>query len=268
MLTAVQGAAVALLLLALILRAGMLRGAGIPVPVARLACAAVGCVVIVVAVLALDGEGDRLLYWHTVQQLLIGDLAPLLLAIGLTTAMLAPLSRTPLRYAAILADPRIALSLWTANIVIWQLSGPFDAALAHHWLHIVQRVLLVVLGVAMWTPLVGQSTLRGRMPVGMRVAYLLYTRLVGAALGCLAIWASFVYYPRYLSSDSASSISPLADQGIAGAILLGEMALVTVAMLWWMRRSTVARASTAPAGEAALQQADHAAGRAPVAVDA
>src|SRR5438128_1361747 len=59
---------------------------------------------------------------HMVQHLLLGDLGPLLIVLGLAGSWR-------------LAHPFVALPLWAACLVVWHLSGLYDAALDHAWLH-------------------------------------------------------------------------------------------------------------------------------------
>jgi cytochrome c oxidase assembly factor CtaG len=272
MLNAVQVALIAALLLWYGIRFRRLRSKGVEVPLARLACALTGGAVIVAAVLLLNGPGRRLLYWHTTERLLIGELASVLIAFALTKPMLRAASGRrasgrralppPLRtlqpriagvqpwIVGVLQQPRIAVPLWALNFVVWQLPRPFDAAMRHDWLQLISNVLLVALSVNMWIALLDRlraSPQRSRLG---DVPYLLSGRLVGIGLGCVAIWSSDVFYPFYLQGETVSSTSPLADQGIAGAVMLAEMALTAVVLLLWLRAQISQGVAPAEAGAA------------------
>lgn len=236
MLIAAQLALALSFALAYALRVMLLARAGRRVAAFRLACVALGALVAIAAVATLWTRGGELLYWRTAEHLLIGDLAGLSIAVGLTAAVLQPLARTPLRRLRPLRRPQVALMLWAANLLVWQWPSVYDASLRHSSLAAVENMLLLVLSVNMWTALVGE--VRPPHPLrsaGGRIAYLLTGRLLPIALACVAIWSPEVHYPYYLSRDTASSLSPLADQGIAGAIALGEAALLAIGLLLWMR---------------------------------
>lgn len=231
-------------------------------PAASLAFVLAGVALIAGSALALDGPGRRLLYWHTTERLLIGDLASLLIAVGLRGAVRGRRPhRASLRLRALM-HPGVALPLWAAVFLLTQLPAPYDAALRHSWLRLILSALLIGASVNMWSALLAWRGGR-RADVG-RIAYALAGRLIGAGVACVAIWSPDVYYPYYLHSDIASSTSPLADQGIAGAIMLGEMALTAIALLGWLRwelgRAAPASAHAPASAGAELPAAQPAAG--------
>lgn len=271
MLIAAQIAIVAIMTVAYALRATHLARDGRAVPRAKLLCALAGLAALIASMRLLSTAGKELLYWRTVERLLIGDLACALIAVGLTGAVLAPLARTPLRHLRPLCNPPVALALWIANLLAWQLPGAFEATLRHDSYALVQQVLLIALGLNMWVAL-----LRGVLGPGPRMreagalAYVLTGRLAGIGLACIGIWSPDVYYAYYLRGDSAYSTSPLADQGIAGAAMLGEMALVAVVLLLWIGARPTRRAHAPAHGTAAAEAADAAqpAGAGALAMDA
>lgn len=262
MLSAAQVVLVAILALAYGLRARHLARAGAPVPLAKLLWASLGLAALPASMLALASPGRELLYWRTVERLLIGDLACLPIALGLTDAVMAPLARTPLRHLRLLNRPSPALALWTANLLVWQAPAIFDATLRHDYFAFLQQTLLIALGVNMWVALLRGVLGPGRrMSEGGAAAYATIGRLIAIGVACIGIWSPDVYYPYYLRSDSASSTSPLADQGIAGAVMLGEMALVAICLLLWIGSRDAGRAAHVPARvSAGADPADGAAG--------
>jgi cytochrome c oxidase assembly factor CtaG len=58
-------------------------------------------------------------------------------------------------------------------------------------------------------------------------------RFVGTLLGNVLIWSGTIFYPVYEPGDAAHNISPLTDQGIAGAIMMGEGMVVSIVVLAW-----------------------------------
>src|SRR5919106_3581715 len=106
------------------LRARTLARRGRPVPGWRLWCFGAGLAVLALAVSppVLDLAGSELSA-HMAEHLLIADVASLLLVLGLTGPLLAPLLRVPAfdRLRA-LGHPVVAFALWAANLYLWHLA--------------------------------------------------------------------------------------------------------------------------------------------------
>src|SRR3954469_6645540 len=139
-------------------RARTLARRGRPVATGKLAgfgaCRA-SVVLAVVSPVASIGE-ERLFSVHMLQHLLIGDLAPLLLALGLSGPLLRPLLKPkPVQRLQVLTQPLVALPLWALNLCIWHLPALYDAALAHPLVHAVQHVCFLTGGLLLWATLLG-----------------------------------------------------------------------------------------------------------------
>lgn len=235
MLIGVELGLLALAALAYLRRTLTLSGSADAVPAMRIFSFYAGSIVIAASAAALDGLSSELLYVHTIEHLLMADVGALLVVLGLTAPLLSPISKvTALRPLRLLLHPLPAVLLWGVDIALWHLRGPFESSLHHEPLHLLQHVLLVALGVNLWLALIGP--VRQERPAGMKtkLACLLLWRTFGAALGAVSIWVPVVFYPYYMRGDTHHVISPLADQGIAGSIMIGEMALMTIGLLAWM----------------------------------
>src|SRR5689334_12931419 len=112
--------------------------------VARAASFGVGAAVLLAATLApLEGSFAA----HMAQHLLVGDLAPLFVVLGLNGPLLRPaLALRPVRALRALAHPAVALPVWAVDLAAWHLSAPFDAALRHEWLHTLQHLCFFTCG--------------------------------------------------------------------------------------------------------------------------
>jgi cytochrome c oxidase assembly factor CtaG len=162
---------------------------------------------------------------HMTQHLLIGDLAPLFIVLGLNGPLLRPaLALRPVRALRVLSHPLVALPLWAVNLCVWHLAPLFDAALRHEWLHAVQHLTFFVCGALLWSALL--ELLPGprwfRMP--HRLAYLGVMWLVSLTLSQVFIWSTHPYY-SYGSVD---------DQRIGGGIMLLEGSAVMLCVLVWL----------------------------------
>ena len=67
-----------------------------------------------------------------------------------------------------------------------------------------------------------------------KLIYIVAVRLAGTALGNIFLWSGTVFYPFYLQSDSLHHISPIADQNIAGAVMMIEGSLLTIGLFCWL----------------------------------
>jgi cytochrome c oxidase assembly factor CtaG len=172
---------------------------------------------------------------HMVEHLLIGDLAALLLVLGLTGPMLQPILQIRgLRWLRAVSSPWIAFPLWAADLVVWHLSPLYDGVLESPPLHALQHACFLAFGMLMWMPVFGPlpkpAWWRNAAPLG----YVVVVRLFSAAFGNVLIWSGTPFYGAYASGEAARGVSPLTDQGIAGAIMMGEGMLVTLGVMVWL----------------------------------
>jgi putative membrane protein len=208
-------------------RARTLSRRGRPVPAWRIACFAAGLLVLAGTALSpLARLDDERLALHMLEHVLIGDVASLLLVLGLTGPLLAPLLRLPgLDRLRALAHPAVAFALWAANLWLWHLGVLYEAALRDGLLHGVEHACFLLGGMALWTPLFGPFPKRDWFGPPAQIVYVLAVWLTGAGLGNLLAWSSTALYASYPS---------LADQSAAGAVMLVEEGALTLGLLAWL----------------------------------
>jgi len=216
-------------------RAHTLSSTRNPVPGWRQACFYGGFVVIAAALTSLGGAAEELLYVHMIEHLLLGDIAALLIVLGLTGPLIAPILKIRLfDRLRILAHPLIAFPLWALDMYIWHLPLFYQSALRHSSVHAIQHAMFLGLGINMW------MCLFGPLPMGQwfgnlgRLFYIIAVRLAGTVLGNIFLWSGTVFYPFYLHGDALHNISPLADQNVAGAIMMVEESILTLALFCWL----------------------------------
>jgi len=187
------------------------------------------------ALAGLGPTAQHLLWVHMLQTIALGDLAALLIVLGLTTPVLEPLLRMPLlgRLPA-LTHPAVAFPLWLLDLYAWHLRVLFQAAMHHSSLQVLEHAMFLVLGINMWMCLFGPLPKPGWFGNGAKLGYVLAVRLTGATLANIFLWSGTIFYPYYLTGEARFHISPIADQNIAGAIMLGEEAILTVCLLYWL----------------------------------
>ena len=67
-----------------------------------------------------------------------------------------------------------------------------------------------------------------------KLVYIVAVRLTGTVLGNVFLWSGTVFYPFYLHGDARFHISPLADQNLAGAIMMVEESILTLGLFCWL----------------------------------
>jgi putative membrane protein len=206
-----------------------------PVPGWRQACFYAGFVMIAVALTSLGAASQDLLLAHMVEHLLLGDIAALLIVLGLTGPLLAPILRISLfdRLRA-LSHPAVAFPLWTIDLYGWHLPVLYQAALRHAGIHAIEHAMFLGFGINMWMCLFGPlptPTWFGNLG---KLLYIVAVRLAGTVLGNVFLWSGTVFYPFYIHGDAHFHISPLADQNIAGAIMMVEESILTICLFCWL----------------------------------
>jgi putative membrane protein len=196
-------------------------------------CFSAGLVVLVIAFVSpLESIGEtRLFSAHMAQHLLIGDVAPLLIVLGLDARILKPLLAPRLR---VLAHPFVALPLWAADLSLWHLPALYDAALAHDAAHALQHVLFFTCGALLWTALLEPLPGPRWFGTGAKLAALGFVWLAGGVLSNLFLWSDHRFYPRYQHAPRTWGLSPLTDQRLGGGLMLLEMSIVVACVFVWL----------------------------------
>jgi cytochrome c oxidase assembly factor CtaG len=217
-------------------RASHLAAAGRPVPGWRQWCFAGGLVVLVIALTEPLGVlSEELLYPHMVEHLLIGDIASLLIVLGLTGPLIAPLLRIHwVSQLRVLTHPLVALPVWAINLYVWHLPVLYQAALRHEGLHTVQHGCFLVAGFLMWMALLGPLPKPAWFGNLAMLGYVIAVRLIEAILGNVFLWSHTIFYPYYRVHEAIYHMSPLQDQIDAGAIMMVEGSILTLILFGWL----------------------------------
>ena len=218
------------------LRARTLASHGRPVPGWRYACYVAGLVALEVAVSPpVDTISDQLLMAHMAEHLLIGDIAALLLVLGLTGPLIAPLLRNPvIARLRILAHPVVAIVLWATNFYVWHSPFLYQAALRHDALHALEHATFLVFGMAVWMALLGPLPKPQWFNNAARLVFIVAVRLTGTVLANILIFGGTVFYPIYRSGDALWHISSTADQVAAGGLMMVEESFLTIGLFCWL----------------------------------
>ena len=166
----------------------------------------------------------------------IGDLAPLCLLAGLTGPMLRPLlAFRPVERLRVLANPAVALPIWAVEPL--PLARPVPLRGGGRTTRPCTRSSTSASSppaMIMWLPVLETLPAPEWFGTGPKLAYIAVVRL---SRRCSATSSSG---PARSSTTSTRrgeelwGISPLRDQGLAGAVMMIEGSLVTIAALAWL----------------------------------
>jgi putative membrane protein len=189
-----------------------------------------GLAIIAIALMSpLDAIGDGyLLSAHMLQHILLQDVAPALLVLGLRAPILplglgkwglrqvAPGGRLG-KLIALVTSPWVALPLWAAATWFWAIPSIFDYSAGHPFVHALEHATLFYTGLAMWWLIIDPLPSSRRTPGPRRLAYLGFTRLASAFVCVPLTWLAHPEYARYIDAPHVYGISAITDQHLAGA---------------------------------------------------
>ena len=211
----------------------------------------VGLVVLTLALVSpLDAAADTyLLSAHVLQHVLIGDLAPALLVLGLRGPIaffVLPASILSLiagthwlrRTLAFVFQPKPSFLIWALTLAVWHVPAIYEAALDRPWLHNVEHGSFLVAGLLVWSQLL-DPTRRGALDLRGRILY----------AGALVATAHLFIHPVLFSADAVYApyasephrlfgLSPVADQHWAGVVMSVEQAVTLGIFLLLLLRTT------------------------------
>lgn len=211
-----------------------LRGTTSEVPGWRQACMFGGLLMALVAVGGLGDAAGDLFTVHMAEHLMIGDLGTLLIAIGLTGPVLAPVLGLPvigrLRF---LVNPLFAFVLWAGNLYLWHLPSFHEAAVEHEWIHLLQHAGFVIFGVNMWLALIGPLPKPAWFGNAAQLGYIFAVRITGGVLGNILVFGR-PFYDIYDPGRLDWNVGATADQAAAGGLMMVEGSLLTIGLLAWL----------------------------------
>jgi cytochrome c oxidase assembly factor CtaG len=201
----------------------------------RQACFYAGFATIGAALTSLGSDSQELLSAHMIEHLLLGDIAALLIVLGLTGPLIAPILRIGFfNRLRVLAHPLVAFPLWAIDLYVWHLPVLYQAALRHPGVHALEHAMFLGFGINMWMCLFGPLPMPEWFGNLGKLLYIVAVRLTGSLLGNVFLWSGTVFYPYYNHGETLWHISPIADQNLAGAIMMIEESILTLGLLCWL----------------------------------
>jgi putative membrane protein len=204
---------------------------------------------------------DYLLSVHMFEHVMLGDAGPALMVCAvrgplsvflLPGPILRPLARSRrLRTAlAHLLRPRVSLAAWVVVMGAWHIPRIYDFAAGNQAVHDLEHLSFAVVGVLIWTQLIDPAR-HGRLSVPQRLVFALAVFACGQVLADVLILTLVPLYAHYADQPArVMGISPLADQRLAGIVMMVEQAIslgTCSALLVVRRRRASVAADPAPA---------------------
>ena len=206
---------------------------------------------VLIAVLSLisplDPIGEHyLLTGHMAQHVLLGDVGPLLIVLGLTgplalfvtpPPMLRAIARRrPLRsLARAVTAPMLAVVVWVVVMAGWHLPGPFEYALENRWAHDLEHASMFTAGFLVWLTLAG-AVPRRRLSPGRRAGIAFGLLVVGMIISQVIFVADPLYDVYIDQPERLFGLSPKGDQ-VRAAMLMSADQILTLgtaaAVLLW-----------------------------------
>jgi putative membrane protein len=156
----------------------------------------------------------------------LAEWAPALLVLGIPPALAAELGR--IRVIRVLTRPPHGLGLWLATYYLWHLPPAYDTALEHSSLLHLEHVCYLAAGTLLWWPVL--QDLPHRLSSAGRALYLFVAFVLASPIGLLLALLPEPAYDWYVESGGLWSLSPKADQQIAGVTMSVEQAVVFFAV--------------------------------------
>jgi putative membrane protein len=217
-------------------RVATLRGTPRAVPAWRQWCFHGGALLMIATLVSPLGHVAEHLFWaHMVEHLVLSDFGALLLVLGLTGPVLAPILRIKaFDKLRVLAHPLVALPLWAVNLYLWHLPALHVAAVEHAPVHALQHLAFVFFGANMWMCLFGPLPTPSWFGTAAKAGYIIAVRLVGAVLANALLFGGDAFYDIYRAGEASFGITPTDDQVAAGAIMMVEESLLTIFLFGWL----------------------------------
>lgn len=199
-------------------------------PAWRLALFAGGILAVAAAIVSpLDRLAEQLMSMHMVQHILLLDIAPILIILGLTKVILRPVTRRFVRVersAGLLMHPAFAVVLYAGTMWAWHVPALYDAALRNAGLHVFEHLTMAFAGGLYWWHVLSPIRPRMRMTGLGPAAYMASTKILLGALGVMLTFAPESFYAFYERQPDFWGLSARDDQALAGAIMAIEQSIV------------------------------------------
>jgi putative copper resistance protein D len=209
----------------------ILRGRGVEVPRGQKLCWHAAMALWAVGLLGPPGAmAGQLLSAHMAEHLLIADLAAPLMLAGLRNPVLGFFLPRPLLVEVarsprvrntfrVLRKPLVAIAVYALVLYGWHVSLFFEAAVRNDAVHVLQHAAFIGAGVLVWWSVLEPK--RRRLTGDLwKIGHIISARFLGMFLGMSFVLIRVPIYTGVYGSGDRRGLEPLADQQIAGAMMV------------------------------------------------
>lgn len=201
-----------------------------------LLCLALGCLLLAVAT-PLEALGSGyLLSAHMLQHLLLAQVVPPLLLLGLPPDAVerALRRRTPAALERAARTPALAWVVGMAALWLWHVPLLYELSAQQPVLRSIQHVTVLLAGLVFWWPIAAPAA-QSRLEALPATLYLAAACFASSVLGIVLTFAPAVVYPTYLSPADPLGIralctryglTPLVDQQLGGLLMWAPCCLL------------------------------------------
>jgi cytochrome c oxidase assembly factor CtaG len=177
----------------------------------------------------IDKLGEQLMLMHMLQHILLLDIAPILMILGLTKGLLRPVTRRVRaieQRAGFFGHPAFAVIAYAGFMWLWHIPKMYDTALRYSNIHAIEHLCFAAAGSLYWWHLL--SPIRSRMRLGGMgpIGYMVSTKLLVGVLGIVLAFAPNAFYPFYEHHPHYWGLTPGQDQNMAGLLMALEQSIV------------------------------------------
>ena len=174
----------------------------------------------------IDRGGDEfLLSIHMVQHLILMMVAPPLVLLGIAGVRSLPGDTLPRLRAvwSLATKPWAATLIFNAVLLVWHIPALYDATLTTDWIHIIEHITFIGVGVIFWWPVVDPMRSANGRPVSpfVKIAILAIAGIPPTVLGFMFALISTPVYDFYARAPRLWGMSAVLDQQVAGVIMFG-----------------------------------------------
>jgi len=175
---------------------------------------------------------------HMLQHVLLGFVAPPLMLLGLSTQMAGIVARFP--FVRAITEPVPAQVIAAAVMIVWHLPKLYDATLRSESLHVVEHLMFIGAGLVLFWPILEATSAHARWQLspGFKLLYMLAATLPQDGIALVLLFSRVPFYEFYVHAPRLiSSLTPLIDQTLAGAVLmvLGKATMAVAALAVFFR---------------------------------
>jgi putative membrane protein len=195
-----------------------------------------GYLAIAIALISpLDPLSSALFSAHMGQHLFLITIAPLLLIVGdVSSASIWGLPKSWRRAVPglwkssgslgrlwkVLMLPLIALGLHSLVLWVWHVPAFYNAAVRNEMIHALEHLTMFLTAALFWWVVLQRGRQAG-LNYGIGILMLFGLVLQKTALGALISFSPNPWYAEYATTTAAWGITPIEDQQLAGAVLMG-----------------------------------------------